>query len=71
MPVASPSPITLKLMTLGEGAVVYPGAQIVPRRTIGADAVVGTGSVVLLNVRAGETVFVNPAKVVEKQCMDR
>lgn len=51
-------------VTLGEGAVVYPGSQIVPRRTVGADAVVGTGAVVLLNVRAGETVFGNPAKVV-------
>lgn len=52
-------------VTMKEGAVVYPGAQIVPRRTIGANAVVGTGAVVLLNVKAGETVFGNPAKVVK------
>lgn len=44
------------------GASVYPGAVVVPRRTIGADAVVGAGSVVLLNVRAGTRVFGNPAK---------
>ena len=46
---------------IGEGAAVYPGARIVPRRTIGDNAVVGIGSVVLLNVPAGVTVFGNPA----------
>lgn len=52
-------------VTLGAGAVVYPGARIVPRRAVGAGAVVGIGAVVLVNVRAGETVFGNPAKPVE------
>lgn len=51
-------------VTLGAGAVVYPGARIVPRRAVGAGAVVGIGAVVLVNVRAGETVFGNPAKPV-------
>lgn len=46
---------------VGEGARVYPGAVVVPRRTIGAEAVVGAGSTVLLNVPAGVTVFGNPA----------
>ncbi len=52
-------------VTVGDGAVVYPGARIVPRRAIGAGAVVGIGAVVLANVRAGETVFGNPARPVE------
>ncbi len=46
---------------VGEGAAIYPGSSIVPRRTIGANAVVGIGSVVLLNVPANTTVFGNPA----------
>lgn len=49
---------------IGNGASVFPGARIVPRRTIGADAVVGIGSVVLLNVRPGTSVFGVPAKEV-------
>ena len=49
---------------IGAGAAVYPGAQVVPRRTLGAGSVVGIGSVVLLDVAPGETVFGNPAKPV-------
>ena len=49
---------------IGAGAAVYPGARVVPRRTLGADSVVGIGSVVLLDVAPGETVFGNPAKPV-------
>lgn len=44
------------------GAAIYPGAVVVPRRTIGVNAVVGAGSTVFLNVRAGETVVGNPAQ---------
>jgi acetyltransferase-like isoleucine patch superfamily enzyme len=51
---------------IGEGAAVYPGAQIVPRRTVGDGAVVGIGSVVVLNVPAGTTVFGNPAAPVSR-----
>ena len=51
-------------VTVGAGAAVYPGAQVVPRRTLGAGSVVGIGSVVLLDVAPGETVFGNPAKPV-------
>lgn len=50
---------------LGTGAVVYPGAVIVPRRTIGENAVVGAGSTVVLNVRPGVTVFGSPAREVK------
>jgi len=48
-----------------EGASVYPGSVVVPRRTVGADAVVGAGSTVILNVRPGVTVFGNPAKPIK------
>lgn len=47
---------------LEEGAVVYPGSVVVPRRTIGRDAVVGAGSTVILNVKGGTTVFGSPAR---------
>jgi len=45
-----------------EGASVYPGSVVVPRRTVGANAVVGAGSTVILNVRPGVSVFGSPAK---------
>jgi len=48
-----------------EGACVYPGAVIVPRRTIGANAVVGAGSTVVLNVKPGVSVFGSPAKPIK------
>lgn len=49
---------------VGAGAAIYPGACIAPRRTIGENAVVGIGSVVLLDVPANATVFGNPATIV-------
>ena len=33
------------LRQLGEGAIVYPGAVVTPRRTIGEESVVGAGSI--------------------------
>jgi len=48
-----------------EGAIVYPGAVIVPRRTIGANAVVGAGSTVILNVPSGVSVIGVPAKPIK------
>lgn len=50
---------------LGEGAAVYPGSVVVPRRTIGRGAVVGAGSTVILNVPDGVTVFGSPAAPVK------
>jgi len=47
---------------LEEGASVYPGSVVVPRRMIGAGAVVGAGSTVILNVRAGVSVIGSPAR---------
>jgi len=48
-----------------EGASVYPGSVVVPRRTIGANAVVGAGSTVILNVKPGVTVIGVPAKPIK------
>ena len=49
-------------VTVGESVTMHPGSIIVPHRKIGDNAVIGTGSVVLANVKAGTTVFGNPAK---------
>ncbi|MGN0855439.1 MAG: acetyltransferase [Kiritimatiellia bacterium] len=54
---------------VGVGARIYPGAVIVPRRRIGANAVVGAGSTVFLNVEADTTVIGNPAAPVAR-CAD-
>lgn len=48
-------------VTVGEGVSVYPGSVVVPRRKIGANAVVGAGSAVFLDVDPGVTVLGNPA----------
>ncbi len=48
-----------------DGASVYPGSVVVPRRTIGSDAVVGAGSTVFLNVPPATTVHGNPAAPVD------
>lgn len=52
-------------VTIGKSVTVHPGCVIVPHRKIGDDAVIGTGSVVLGNVKAGVTVFGNPAKKID------
>lgn len=49
---------------LQEGAVVYPGSVVVPRRTIGAGAVVGALSAVFTDVAPGVTVLGNPAAAI-------
>lgn len=46
---------------VGEGVSVYPGSVVVPRRRLGANAVVGAGSVVFLDVDPDVTVLGNPA----------
>ncbi len=46
---------------VSEGVSVYPGSVVVPRRRLGANAVVGAGSVVFLDVDPGVTVLGNPA----------
>lgn len=45
------------LTTVGAGSVIHPG------RHIGDSSTIGIGSVVIRNVRAGASVFGNPAKV--------
>ena len=47
---------------IGNLVTIYPCCNIVPHRTIKDGATLGTGSVVLINVNRGETVFGNPAK---------
>lgn len=52
-------------VTIGETVTMHPGCVVVPHRKIGDNAVIGTGSVVLGNVKAGVTVFGNPAKKID------
>ena len=52
-------------VTIGENVTMHPGCVMVPHRKIGDGAVIGTGSVVLANVKAYTTVFGNPAKKID------
>ena len=49
---------------LEDGVTIHPKSDVVPHKTIGAGATVGTGSVVLRNVKPGTTVFGVPAKTI-------
>ncbi|MFL5729939.1 MAG: DapH/DapD/GlmU-related protein, partial [Cytophagaceae bacterium] len=49
---------------IGKRAFIGSGSVIVSGVTIGKDARVGAGSVVISDVKPGQTVFGNPAKVV-------
>lgn len=48
-------------VVVGEGVSIYPGSVVAPRRRIGANAVVGAGSTVFIDVDPGVTVLGNPA----------
>lgn len=48
---------------VGEGVFLGSGARVLPGKTVGDRAVVGAGSVVIRDVRAGDSVFGNPARV--------
>lgn len=52
-------------VTIGKMVTIHPCCNIVPHKKVGDNAVVGTGSVVLASVKAGKTVYGNPAKVFE------
>ena len=52
-------------VTIGKSVTMHPGCIVVPHRTIGDSSIIGTGSVVLGNVKANTTVFGNPAKRIE------
>jgi sugar O-acyltransferase (sialic acid O-acetyltransferase NeuD family) len=48
-------------VALGDCVTLHPGAKVVPGKQVGAGATVGAGSVVLWNVKPGNTVFGVPA----------
>lgn len=48
--------------TIGDEVIIYPGACIVGRITIGSWSIIGAGSVVLEDVPPGTVVAGNPAK---------
>ena len=47
---------------VGKRVTIYLGSKIIDRRVIGDGATIGTGSVVIRNVKPGTTVFGNPAR---------
>jgi sugar O-acyltransferase (sialic acid O-acetyltransferase NeuD family) len=48
---------------IGSGVFLGSGARILPGKSVGDGAVVGAGSVVIRDVKAGDRVFGNPARV--------
>lgn len=50
---------------VGECSQMSPKSMIVPHKKIGANVVVGAASVVIRNVKEGDTVYGNPAKVLK------
>jgi sugar O-acyltransferase (sialic acid O-acetyltransferase NeuD family) len=49
-------------VSVGERAFAGVGVTVIPSKTIGNDAYVGAGSVVIMDVKNGERVFGNPAR---------
>lgn len=52
--------------TIEDGAFIGSGVTVVSGITIGKNARIGAGSVVIESVKAGATVFGNPAKAIER-----
>lgn len=52
-------------VTIGNGVHVGPAAMIHPDKQIGDGATVGAGSFVIRNVKSGNTVYGNPAKLLK------
>lgn len=50
--------------TIGDEVIIYPGACIIGKITIGAQAIIGAGSIVLTDVPPNTVVAGNPARVV-------
>lgn len=50
---------------IGNNVTIHPCCNIIPHKKIGDNSIIGTGSVVLTNVKPNITVFGNPAKKIE------
>lgn len=51
--------------TIGKKVTIHPRVNILPDKKVGDDAIIGAGSIVLKNVKPGETVFGIPAKKIK------
>ncbi len=51
--------------SVGEEAIVFPGSIILPHVSVGNKCTVGAGSVVVRKVKDANTVFGNPAKIID------
>jgi len=60
----APGAVVCGCVAVEDNAFIGAAAVILPRLTIGADAVVGAGAVVTRDVQPGTTVAGNPAKVI-------
>ena len=49
---------------IGDEVIIYPGACIIGKITIGTQAIIGAGSIVLHDVPPNTVVAGNPAKIV-------
>jgi acetyltransferase-like isoleucine patch superfamily enzyme len=59
--------IVSRYVRIGEGTWLAPNASIRERITIGKNALIGTGAVVVKNVGDGVVVVGNPAKVLRRR----
>jgi maltose O-acetyltransferase len=57
---------TAKPVTIGDGAWLASGVIVLPGVTVGADAVIGAGSVVTKDMPAGHLAFGNPCRVIRE-----
>jgi maltose O-acetyltransferase len=57
---------TAKPVTIGDGAWLATGVIVLPGLTIGADAVLGAGSVVTKDMPAGHLCYGNPCQVIRE-----
>lgn len=62
----SPSVDLAGNVTIGDGATLYTKTSVIPGVKVGADAIVGAGSVVIRDVAAGTTVVGCPAREVRR-----
>jgi maltose O-acetyltransferase len=53
-------------VTIGDGAWLASGVIVLPGVTVGADAVIGAGSVVTKDMPAGHLAFGNPCRVIRE-----
>lgn len=70
-PLMDKYPRTVKPVKIGKGVWMAPGCIVIQGVTIGENAVIGTGSVVLWDISANAVALGNPAKVIKQRERDQ